>query len=217
MHSLPTQTTRSGSLPCYSAIYQKVALARCNLRVMQMFLSSKQRSTLRDAFHSARRWYRSVSVTLPSHESRWQWLVRSARAKSQLQKSRAELSPAVCRNKLFLYAILGCNTTSRPYDIGKAAFVKKCGESVYFQDQAKVFDIPGSTQAKVATAGENALVVLYGGKQGESLDSLRYHRCYEKSGNQGSTDTAPAPPPDFRSSQIPQPCLGEGMQFEDWG
>ena len=165
MHSLPTQTTRSGSLPCYSAIYQKVAVARCNLRVMQMFLSSKQRSTLRDAFHSARRWYRSVSVTLPSHESRWQWLVRSARAKSQLQKSRAELSPAVCRNKLFLYAILGCNTTSRPYDIGKAAFVKKYGESVYFQDQAKVFDIPGSTQAKVATAGENALVVLYGGKQ----------------------------------------------------
>ena len=28
MHSLPTERTRSGSLPCYSAIYQKVAVAR---------------------------------------------------------------------------------------------------------------------------------------------------------------------------------------------
>ena len=45
-----------------------------------------------------------------------------------------------------------------------------------FQDQ--IFDIPGSAQAEVATAGENALVVLYEGKQGEflSLDSLGYRR-----------------------------------------
>ena len=49
--------------------------------------------------------------------------------------------------------------------------LKKYGESVFFtrfQDQAKVFDIPGSTQGEVATAGENALVVLYGGKQGDA-------------------------------------------------
>ena len=46
MHSLPTQRTRSGSLPYYSTIYHKVAVARCKLRVMQMFLSSKQLSTL---------------------------------------------------------------------------------------------------------------------------------------------------------------------------
>ena len=63
--------------------------------------------------------------------------------------------------------------------------LKKYGESVYFQDQAKVFDMPGSTQAEAATAGENALVVLYEGKQGESLNSLRYHRYYEKVATRG--------------------------------
>lgn len=82
-------------------------------------------------------------------------------------KVKAELGPAVCRNMFFLHAILGCDTTSRPYGTGKGASLKKYGESVYFQDQ--LFDIPGSTQAEVATAGENALVVLYGGKQSASI------------------------------------------------
>ena len=104
MHSLQTQRKKSGSLPCYSAIYLKV---------------------------------------------------------------KAELGPAVCRNMFFLHAILGCDTTSRPYGTGKAASLKKYVESVYFQDQ--LFDIPESTQAEVATAGENALVVLYGGKQRASI------------------------------------------------
>ena len=99
-------------------------------------------------------------------------------------KVKAELGPAVCRN-MFLHAILGCDTTSRPYGIGKPESLKKYGESVYFQDQAKVFDIPGSIQAEVATAVQNALVVLYGGKQGESLDSLRYRRYYEKVATRG--------------------------------
>ena len=99
-------------------------------------------------------------------------------------KVKAELGPAVCRN-MFLHAILGCDTTSRPYGTGKPESLKKYGESVYFQDQAKVFDIPVSTQAELATEVENALVVLYGGKQGESLDSLRYRRYYEKVATRG--------------------------------
>ena len=43
---LANPENKNGSLPFYNAIYQKVAVARCKLRVMQMFLSSKQRSTL---------------------------------------------------------------------------------------------------------------------------------------------------------------------------
>ena len=142
-------------------------------------------------------------------------------------KVKAELGPTVCRNMLFLHAILGCDTTSRPYGIGKAASLKKYGESVYFQDQAKVFDIPGSTQAEVATAGENALVVLYGGKQGASLDSFRYRRSYEKVATRGQQIQPQNVPP---TSAAPRyhgfrvflwvkqwQCLGERMKFEDWG
>ena len=86
---------------------------------------------------------------------------------------------------LFLRAILGCDTTSRLTVLENPRPLKKYGESVFFQDQAKVFDIPGSTQAEAATAGENVLVVLYGGKQGESVDSLRYRRYYEKVATRG--------------------------------
>ena len=43
----------------------------------------------------------------------------------KMLKVKAELGPAVCRNMLFLYAILGCDTTSRPYGIGKAASLEK--------------------------------------------------------------------------------------------
>ena len=42
-----------------------------------------------------------------------------------LLKVKAELGPAVFRNMLFLHAILGCDTTSHPYGIGKAASLKK--------------------------------------------------------------------------------------------
>ena len=142
-------------------------------------------------------------------------------------KVKAELGPAVCRNMFFLHAILGCDTTSRPYGTGKATSLKKYGESVYFQDQ--VFDIPVSTQAEVATAGENAIVVLYGGKQGDflSLDSLGYRRYYENVATRGQ-QRQPQNLPLISSAaryhslrvflQVKQwQCLSDGMLFKDWG
>ncbi|KAK3748685.1 hypothetical protein QZH41_018981, partial [Actinostola sp. cb2023] len=101
-----------------------------------------------------------------------------------MKQVKEELGHAVCLNMLFLHAVLGCDTTSRPYGIGKAASLKKYSDSVYFRDQARVFDAD-STPDDVATAGENALSALYGGKQGESLDSLRYRRYYEKVATRG--------------------------------
>ncbi|KAK3728718.1 hypothetical protein QZH41_009783 [Actinostola sp. cb2023] len=85
-----------------------------------------------------------------------------------MKQVKEELGHAVCHNMLFLHAVLGCDTTSRPYGIGKAASLKKYSDSVYFRDQARVFDAD-STPDDVATAGENALSALYGRKQGESL------------------------------------------------
>ena len=126
-----------------------------------------------------------------------------------------------------VFSACRCDTTSRPYGTGKAASLKKYGESVYFQDQ--LFDIPGSTQAEVATAGENALVVLYGGKQGDflSLDSLGYRRYYENLATRGQQRQPQNLPPTSSAAryhslrvflQVEQwQCLSDGMQFEDWG
>ena len=57
-------------------------------------------------------------------------------------------------------------------------------------------------------------------RTGESLGSLRYHRYYEKGGNQRSIDTAPEPPPNIRSSKIPQPyglSTGQTVAVSWWG
>ena len=66
-----------------------------------------------------------------------------------------------------------------PLRDGKSASLKRYFESVYFRDQARVFNAD-STLDDVATTGENELVALYGRKKGESLDSLRYRRYYKK-------------------------------------
>ena len=81
-----------------------------------------------------------------------------------MKQVKEELGHAVCHNMLFLHAVLGCDTTSRPYRIGKVASLKKYSDSVYFRDQARVFDAD-STPDDVATAGENALSALYGGSK----------------------------------------------------
>ncbi len=77
----------------------------------------------------------------------------------------------VCRNLLFLHAITGCDTTSRLYGVGKATALKKLKNAHYLMEQAKVFGCR-STVSDIVTAGEKALVILFGGKPGISLNKM---------------------------------------------
>ena len=91
-----------------------------------------------------------------------------------------QLGPEICSNILFLHAVLGCDTTSHLYGIGKGISLKKFKSSRHFREQAKVFATESATPKEISTAGEQALVILYNGRPGESLDSLHYKRFYEK-------------------------------------
>ena len=71
---------------------------------------------------------------------------------------------------LFLHAILGCDTTSSLYGIGKGSILKKFKEKVELQKAALIFDNPHSTPAQIDQAGESALVLIYNGKKGEKLE-----------------------------------------------
>ncbi len=93
---------------------------------------------------------------------------------------KAQLGSEICSNILFLHAILGCDTTSHLYGIGKGTALRKFKSSLSFQEQAREFSTEPATCEKVCIAGEQALVILYGGSVGESLDSLRYKRFCEK-------------------------------------
>jgi 5'-3' exonuclease len=74
---------------------------------------------------------------------------------------------------LFLHAFTGCDTTSRPFGVGKVVALKKLKNSPEFQVLAHIFLRDNSFET-VESAGERALVLLYNGSPKESLDELRY-------------------------------------------
>ena len=67
-------------------------------------------------------------------------------------------SKLICSNILFLHAILGCDTTSHLYGIGKGASLKKFNASSEFHEQADMFDLQSSSVEEICTAGEKILV-----------------------------------------------------------
>ena len=74
--------------------------------------------------------------------------------------------------KLANPVLLGCDTTSRVHGIGKPAASKKILTSDYFHTLAQTMNRgPGTPKEEIVAAGEQALVCLYNGKPGESLDA----------------------------------------------
>ena len=81
---------------------------------------------------------------------------------------------------LFLHAVLGCETTSNLYGMGKGSILKKFRERVKLQKAALILDNPHSIPAQIDQAKESALVLTYNGKKGESLTSLQYKKYCDK-------------------------------------
>ncbi len=87
------------------------------------------------------------------------------------------IGPDICNHILFIHALLGCDTTSRLYGIGKGSSLKKFTASHQFREQAKVFN---THSASMQDVGEKALVIIYNGKLTDTLDSIRHQRFCEK-------------------------------------
>ena len=100
---------------------------------------------------------------------------------------RRTLGLNICANILFAHAILGCDTTSRLFGIGKGVILKQLKTSLYFHNQAKVFNDTQSAQQQIVAAGENALVIIYGGKVGDTLNKFRLIKFCQKVGSSTST------------------------------
>ncbi|KAJ8050970.1 hypothetical protein HOLleu_04363 [Holothuria leucospilota] len=86
------------------------------------------------------------------------------------------LGEVVCQNILFTHAILGCDKTSPLFGLGKGLSLKHIRTDVCFRAQAKVFLDGRSTMEDTAKAGESALVSLYKGSAGDTLDKMRLER-----------------------------------------
>ncbi|KAK7107019.1 hypothetical protein V1264_015007 [Littorina saxatilis] len=78
-----------------------------------------------------------------------------------------------CERLLFVHAVTGCNTTSRPFGIGKSAVMKRVLKDAEFCQKGDVFN-QSSTRKAVFKAGEEVMVSMYNGKAGEKLNDFRY-------------------------------------------
>ena len=112
-----------------------------------------------------------------------------------IKATKQILGPDVCNHILFIHALLGCDTTSRLYGIGKGISLRKFKASSTFREQAKVFDTNSASMHDVVDAGEKALIIVYNGKLTDTLDSLRYQRFCEKVASKRSHVKPQALPP----------------------
>ena len=80
------------------------------------------------------------------------------------------LDPLLTKNLLFLHAVSGCDTTSRPFGIGKVGVLKKYAA---LENSASTFMSPASSKSDIEKEGERALLIMYG---------ARLHRVYHPHG-----------------------------------
>ena len=77
-----------------------------------------------------------------------------------IKEAKEKLGTYICKNILFLHALLGSDTTSRIYGFGKAAIMKKIKSNITLKQSAMVFDTIESLAVDIATAGEKVMCIL---------------------------------------------------------
>ena len=130
-----------------------------------------------------------------------------------MRQVKKDLGVCLSRHMLYIHGIFGCDTTSRPYGIGKVATLKKFADSSSFCRHADLFDAFFSVD-NIIDAGEKALVELYGGKEGECLNSLWHRRFHEKVSTRGQQIYPHNLPP--TSAAVKQHSLRVYLQVKQW-
>ncbi len=138
-----------------------------------------------------------------------------------------DLGSNICKNILFIHAILGCDSTSRLFGLGKGLALKKFQSDRAFKQQSKIFTKKRATQESIIIAGEKALVILYGGSEPTTLDELRYTKFCEKVSKSTSQVEPHSLPPTSAAAKHHSLCVFyqvnewkndcNDMNPEDWG
>ncbi|KAK3744076.1 hypothetical protein RRG08_018705 [Elysia crispata] len=97
------------------------------------------------------------------------------------------LGPLICHVLPFLHAINGCDTTSRLFRVAKGLPLLKIKLLMQISKQQR----------------EKALISLYGGRAGDTLDMLRYKRLWEKV-TSSITTVQKRSLSNFSGSEVPQ-------------
>ena len=120
----------------------------------------------------------------------------------------------LCNKLLFVHAILGCDTTSQPFGIGKGKALKMLKKKTSFAKLADTFTESGLCRQDITALGEEALVSLYGGSEGEELNCLRYRRFCEKVARSSKHVESQILPPTAAASKFHS--LRVYYQIQEW-
>ena len=94
--------------------------------------------------------------------------------------TRQFLGDHVSDHLVFAHALLGCDTTSRVFGIGNQKAVTKLKSDGNFKTATATFMSCSANVDDVEKAGSSALIVMYNGRENDSLNNLRYQRFWEK-------------------------------------
>ena len=132
------------------------------------------------------------------------------------------LDPDLLESLLFLHAVTGCDTVSRPYGIGKVMAMNKCDQ---LMEHAHVFLQADQHKDAVSKHGQAALETLYGCKTGENLDFERAARFSSKVASRSVYVSPESLPPtcdatrfhSYRVYHQVQAWLGNNLDPLKWG
>ena len=135
---------------------------------------------------------------------------------------KKKLDPHLSKSILFLHAVSGCDTTSKPYGIGKVGVLQKCKA---LEDSTSVFMSPSSSKEDIVNAGESALLVMYGCPTSPHLSTARLEKFQVKVvTSAGYVPPEKLPPTTdaaaFHSQRTyhqVQAWCGNDLPAEDWG
>jgi hypothetical protein len=142
-----------------------------------------------------------------------------------IKETKGSIGLAICSNLLFLHAILGCDTTSSLYGLGKGLALKKIVKEKQLQNAAKTFNQANPSSEEIIKSGEKALLILYDSKMEEHLDQLRYVRFCQKIAKGKSFVHPESLPPTSAAAKYHsmrvyhqvQQWKRVSLQPEDWG
>jgi hypothetical protein len=122
-----------------------------------------------------------------------------------IKAAKKKLGKELTDNILVIHALLGCDTTSRIFGVGKGVGVKLFRSSKSFCKAVKVLnkDISVIDQQSIISAGEKALVTVCRGNEGETLNTLRVRRFTQKVAESRSVVEPASLPPNFCFSKVP--------------
>ena len=89
-------------------------------------------------------------------------------------KVQQSIGTAAVENLLSIHTISGCDTTSALYGHGKVSIFKQLTTSSSAREHLHIMNNILVSHTDVTTAGNKLLVLIYGGKLTDNLDSLRH-------------------------------------------